>query len=75
VLIQLLTKYVWGQLGLANFGNEIIRVEKSKLLSVECVQIFGDFVEFDESFSMPHVKSLGNARFSLLLEIKNIKIA
>lgn len=61
-MIQLLRKYVWGQISLANFGNEIIRVEKSKLLSIESFQIIGAFVAIDESFSMPHVKSLGNDR-------------
>jgi hypothetical protein len=59
VLIQLIDNYVWGQLALANFGNEIIRIEKSKLLSIERMSI--DALTIDSNnFYMERVKSLGN---------------
>jgi hypothetical protein len=60
VLQNLIDRYVWGQLAVANFGNEVIFIEKAKLFSTEGLNING--LSCDESnhlFKMPHVKSLG----------------
>jgi hypothetical protein len=59
VLQNLIDRYVWGQLAVANFGNEVIFIEKAKLFSIEGLNINASCDEFNHSFKMPHVKSLG----------------
>jgi hypothetical protein len=58
MLLKLIDKYIWGQLGLANFGNEVIRIKKSQLLSLETLEINNDDLNGSSSFSMPNLKSL-----------------
>lgn len=58
MLLKLIDKFIWGQLGLANFGNEVIRIKKSQLLSLETLEINNDDLNGSSSFSMPNLKSL-----------------
>jgi hypothetical protein len=54
-------KYVWGRLDFANFGNEVIRLQKAQLLSIEKINIKSDRMLYksNDSFYLPGVKSLG----------------
>jgi hypothetical protein len=52
-------KYVWGRLDFANFGNEVIRIQKAQLLSIEKVNINAECDQSNDSFYVSRVKSLG----------------
>jgi hypothetical protein len=52
-------KYVWGRMDFANFGNEVIRIQKAQLLSIEKVIINAECDESNDLFYVSRVKSLG----------------